>query len=225
MAIVFDSGDGDGADYLTNDSPTITDVPLTFACWANPNTKTGHDACITLGSNTNNYLFALNLRGDGKMSMEVRDSSARSVATSSGDYVAGSWNHCAGVCASSSSRQAYLDGTGGAIKTTTISPSGVNRLRMGEWTSTWGRPFDGSLAECGVWNVALTDGEIQALANGFTPALIRPESLVSYYPLVRNYIDQFGNNTVTPNNTVVWGEHPISIEDAPVTSRSAWGGI
>jgi len=228
MAIVFDSTDGDGADYLANESPIIslTSAPLTLACWVNPNSITAHDACITIGSSSANQLFALNLRANKKVTMEVRDSSGGSWASSTGLYRASAWQHVAGVCTSTVSRQAFLDGVGGTVNTTSRTPSSVDRIRIGEWSSTWSRPFDGMIAECAIWNVALSDGDIQAMASGLTPTLIRPDSLVSYYPLVRNYIDEFGVQEVTPNNTVVWAnEHPIAVEDAPSTHRSAWGGI
>jgi len=228
MAIVFDSSDGDGADYLTSTSAsTVTGPPLTLACWVNPSTLTGHDACIAVGSSGSNEAYALNLRATyKKVTMESRDSSGGSIAQAADDYRADAWQHVAGVCTSSVSRQAFLDGVGGTVSTTSRTPSSVDRIRIGEWSAVWSRPFDGMIAECAIWNVALSDGDIQAMASGLTPTLIRPDSLVSYYPLVRNYIDEFGNNEVTPNNTVVWAnEHPIAVEDAPSTHRSAWGGI
>jgi len=160
------------------------------------------------------------------VTMEVRDPSGQSLASSASDYSARVWQHVAGVCASTVSRQAFLDGVGGTVNTASRTPSSVDRIRIGEWTSTWSRPFDGEIAECAIWNVALSAGEIAAMSNGLSPILIRPESLVSYYPLVRDYIDHVGGNTVSPNNTVVWAnEHPISVEAAPQTIRSTWGGI
>ena len=38
------------------------------------------------------------------------------------------------------------------------------------------------LTAMGWWNVALTDGEIAALANGISPMFIRPENSVSFSP-------------------------------------------
>jgi len=226
VAITFDSSDGDGADYLTNESPSLTAAPLTLACWVKPNSIRDHDACITIGSSSANQLFALNLRASSQVTMEVRDSSGGNLALSASDYSASVWQHVAGVCASTVSRQAFLDGVGGTVNTASRTPSSVDRIRIGEWTSTWARPFDGEIAECAIWNVALSAGEIAAMSNGLSPILIRPESLVSYYPLVRDYIDHVGGNTVSPNNTVVWAnEHPISVEAAPQTIRSTWGGI
>jgi len=83
----------------------------------------------------------------------------------------------------------------------------------------------GKLAEVAIWNVALTAAEIATLAEGFLPTFIKPESLISYYPLVRDYSDRLGNNSVTESQTVTFAEHTRIIEGAGNTHRSAWGGI
>ncbi len=49
--------------------------------------------------------------------------------------------------------------------------------------------LDGSLAEMGIWDVALTEGEIKALAEGYTCDTIRPQSLIEYYPLLAEQTD------------------------------------
>jgi Concanavalin A-like lectin/glucanases superfamily len=46
------------------------------------------------------------------------------------------------------------------------------------------RQFDGSIAELGVWNAALTAAELAALGKGYSPRLIRPQSLKFYWPLI-----------------------------------------
>ena len=97
MAITFDSSDGDGADYLTNESPSLTAAPLTLACWVKPKSITDHDACITIGSSSVNELFALNLRASSRVTMEVRDPSGQSLASSASDYSGRVWQHVAGV--------------------------------------------------------------------------------------------------------------------------------
>jgi hypothetical protein len=48
------------------------------------------------------------------------------------------------------------------------------------------RNWDGILAEFAVWDAVLSDGEGFALCKGYSPLLIRPQSLVEYLPMVRN---------------------------------------
>ena len=51
---------------------------------------------------------------------------------------------------------------------------------------------DGSLAEAAIWNAALSDAEVAALATGVSPLLVRPGSLVFYAPLARDLLDRVG---------------------------------
>jgi hypothetical protein len=43
--------------------------------------------------------------------------------------------------------------------------------------------MNGRIAEAGIWNVALSDREVAALASGVHPARMRPDALVAYWPL------------------------------------------
>ena len=227
MAIVFDSDDGDGIDYLDKSSPTIDDFPLTFACWVKPEAINDWDGCITLGTSGSAYHFiSLSLHSGGKVRALTRASGGTAYGASTASYSAGTWQHVAGVFRNSDSRIAYLDGVAGTESTLSRPASGMDSLILGQWASgASSRPLDGSLAECAIWNVTLTAGEILSLSKGVTATTIRPASLVSYYPLVRDYIDVMGANEISPNNTVVYDPHPRIMEEAPTTFRPAWGGI
>lgn len=224
MSIKFDSGDHDGADYLEKSSPTVTGYPVTFACWVKPDSVSDWDGCISIAqSSVNNQHISLTLRSNGSVRAETRAVSfANSVG---GNYSAGVWQHVAGVFATSSSRLAYLDGVAGTENTTDLTPSGVDMLRIGQSASTAARPMDGLLAECAIWNVALSADDISQLYDGYTAINIKPESLVSYYPLVRDYQEHMGNNSVTPNNTVVYDDHPPVFDNVPSPVVGAWGGL
>ena len=226
MAIVFDSDDGDGADLLEKDSPTIDDFPLTFACWVKPEAINDYDGLISLGTKGSAYHHIdLSLRSSGYAVATVRGAGGASQSISGSSYTAGDWQHVAGTFRNSASRIVYLDGVAGAEETTNRPASGMDSLVIGDWASTHNYPLDGSIAECAIWNDTLTAGEILSLSKGVTATTIRPASLVSYYPLVRDYIDVMGANAVSPNNTVVYGTHTRIMEEAPPTFRPAWGGI
>lgn len=75
-------------------------------------------------------------------------------------------------------------------------------LFIGNRTSDSARCWDGNLAEAAFWNAILTDGEFAALAKGYSPSLIRPQSLTMYCPLVRANVDYKGA-APTVNGTVV----------------------
>jgi hypothetical protein len=106
--------------------------------------------------------------------------------TSTG-YSANTWHHACVVFSATNSRSVYLDGGGKATETTETGNPIVDRTGIGVvYRNTPAAYTDGRIAEAGIWNVALTDAEVAALANGVSPALIQPQSLKLYSPLIRN---------------------------------------
>lgn len=69
--------------------------------------------------------------------------------------------------------------------------------------------FDnGTICEVALWNVALTTGEMLALGNGFSPLLVRPQSLLIYWPLIRDIVALAGG-AVTSSGTTVADHAPM----------------
>jgi hypothetical protein len=111
----------------------------------------------------------------------------------------------------------WVDGTSEAVTDVSgdvaLVPNGealeVGR-RGNNSTSTVGY-FDGLIAEVGIWGAVLTDAEVASLAKGVSPLMVRPQSLVAYYPLYGrgstepDYINGLG---LTPTNSPVAAEHP-----------------
>ena len=65
----------------------------------------------------------------------------------------------------------------------------------------------GDFAELGMWREALTAGEVNSLAKGFPPKKVRPQSLYTYIPLVRNIQDTQKALTLTNTNATA-ANHP-----------------
>ena len=122
---------------------------------------------------------------------------------------AGEWYHAAGVFTNALSPQAFVNGivgvtTGGG----SVTPTGIDQILIGtRRTTSLGLYYNGSIAEVGIWNVALTAVEITSLAKGMTCDKVRPQSLVFYAPLVRDLIDQKGGLTITNNNGATVANH------------------
>jgi hypothetical protein len=113
------------------------------------------------------------------------------------------WNHAAGVFTTTNSRTAYLNGGGKSTDTTTGGLQNIfNRINFGARVRTSTTPdagtyYNGKLAEIGIWDVALTDAEILTLASGVKPTSVRPQSLISYIPIIRTVIDHIDDGTIT----------------------------
>jgi hypothetical protein len=194
---------------------SISPYPLTISCWFNAENTTANQALVYIGLSTSTSRFLLVASGavtNDPISFDViagGGGAAQSANTTTG-YNANTWSHACGVATSSNLRTVYLNGGSSGTNTTSVTPSTPNRLTIGSRLATGipGLFFDGSIAEVGIWNDALTAAEIASLANGMTCDKVRPQSLVFYAPLVRDLIDQKGGVTITNNNSATVANHP-----------------
>jgi len=123
-------------------------------------------------------------------------------------------HHICGVAVATNSRFIYVDGGSKVESTSSVVPTGINHTSIG-FIERNGAPvyyFSGSLWELFVYNVALNDREVAALANRVSPALIRPQNLVAYWKY-------FGNASPEPDEL---GGFPMSLTG---TVKSAHGGM
>jgi hypothetical protein len=51
--------------------------------------------------------------------------------------------------------------------------------------------LSGKVAEAAVWNVALTITDVAVLNAGYSPLFVKPQNLVAYWPLARDYFNQW----------------------------------
>jgi len=194
---------------------SISPYPLTIACWFNAENTTANHALVYIGLSTSTSRFLLSAAGavtNDPISFDViaTGGGASQQANTTTGYNANTWSHACGVATSSNLRAVYLNGGANGTNTTSVTPSTPNRLTIGSRLAT-GIPgifLDGSIAEVGIWNDALTAAEIASLANGMTCDKVRPQSLVFYAPLVRDLIDQKGGIAITNNNSATVANHP-----------------
>jgi hypothetical protein len=143
--------------------------------------------------------------------------------TSSG-FSTSTWHHVAGVFTSSTSRAAYLDGGNKGTNSTSIVPTGPfdETCFSGYWEGgVQYNSIDGYIAECAIWNAALTDAEVAALAAGYSPLLIRPANLVFYVPLIRDADEDIvGGLSLTANGTPTVEAHPRIYYPVPHSFQS-----
>lgn len=212
MAYTFNGS----SQYISATHP-VADVPLTLACWFKSNSATGQGLVNISSLGGNNYRVQLQANLAAKplratqQGLNSSNSAATGTAESTTGYTAGDWAHACGVFASITSRTVYLNGDGSATDTTqiTTSSAAIDRLWIGANSNSAGPALycDGSIAEVGVWNVALTAAEVAILATGASPTLVRPQSLVFYAPLIRDLVDLRGGLSLTNNNTATASDH------------------
>lgn len=164
------------------------------------------NARIQLGINGSNNVAAAQSESGGTVV------TATSTATADADVL----YHTAGVFASSTSRTAYLNGVAGTANTTANTFTAPNSVRLGARVlgGAAGNYMGGMIAEVGVWSVALTTSEIESLASGISPLMVRPDALVFYAPLLTttgNQLDWVGGVSLSPTNTPTDTDHPAIV--------------
>lgn len=175
------------------DVAEVTAAPFTVCAWGNTANITDTQTIFSLGNSTpTNDRFEMLWRGaiaGDPIFVEARENggTAGSVDTTTG-YSASTWHLSCYVEVSSASRSAFIDGGSEGTDTTSSTPAGIDRTLVATLQTSSGQIlfFDGAIAEVGIWNAALTDGEVATLAKSFAPPCVRRNALVAYYPMVRD---------------------------------------
>ena len=219
------------SDYLIYSGAAVTAVPLTMACWAKWNNLATATMLMTIGDNASTTSLLNRFRLNKNASDAILAAAANT--TTSGNSTAGTvtatntWYHCAGVYTSATSRTGYLDGVAGTANTTNLTPTSLDDTTIGASTfgsGSVGTYMDGQIAEAAIWNVALTAAEIASLAKGMSPLMVRPASLISYWPLVGNFspeIDLHGRLEMTVNGTTASNHPRVYMPRGPMIPRKA----
>lgn len=209
MARLFDDS---VPEYLRNNSTPATAVPLTLACWAYCNDLAGLQVALGINDWDADEAFSIGLSGDtggDPVNAFTTAGGSNSVATSSSGMTANTWHHICGVFAANDDRAAYIDGGSKGTQSQTRTPANLDTILIGS-RATWeaiDRSWSGGIAGPAIWTAALSDAEVLALFKGTDPRLIRPASLVAYWPLIRTLQDYVGGYHLTATGTAV-ADHP-----------------
>ena len=216
MARLFVKANPDKIEYNGTAPITIVGTPVTLAGWCYPDVAgqtmivcgVGSGATLSgvcrLGLNSANRMFGQRQDNGGTNNVSV--SGATATAVNQWQHVAATFSEFFTPHTVNVFYNGVADGTGsGAMLSTT-----TGRTSIGETPgnlSAGSRAWSGSLAEIGMWEVALGAAEIAALANGVSPLLIRPTALRFYAPLLRDILDVRGGLALTATGTSV-SVHP-----------------
>lgn len=177
--------------YGTNANGIVTAAPFSMSAWCRPTGTTADRYIVTVGdtASDNENMGLYMIATTNKIRAFSRSGGSSSEAESSAGASSGSWAHAGGVWSAANSRAAYLDGANKGTNAVSVTPTSIDTCRVGilarsSITSTL--CFVGDLAEVAIWSAALDDAEMAALGKGFCPQLIRPQSLVAYWPILGN---------------------------------------
>ena len=178
-------------EYLERASAVLSAAPFTLAAWAKPDTDAVNHCVMCIGHSSiadRHYMSYLTDTPDDTLRLiSIYGGSSSAVATTN-TYTVGSWNHCCHIEAGTTSRSVILNGdiaNKGTDTTSVASPSGIDRTSVGvrDEGGAYDLPFSGNIAWPAIWDVVLTNAEVRQLARGVRPTKIRPQNLVSFWPL------------------------------------------
>lgn len=174
--------------YLRVTTPVVTAYPFTLSLWFRVTTAASNPHIFTV-TNAVGGGWALRINS-ATMILRMNDWSGN--FTHGTTLSTGVWYHAYFRGISTTDKWLYINGAGGVQRTTsdTVGTPVVTTVGILQTaaTPTFALPFDGEVAEVALWNVDVGAGdELAALAKGVSPALIRPQSLLQYWPLVGRY--------------------------------------
>jgi len=234
--------------YAQVATPIVTAVPLTFAAWIYPTTVNTVGEIICIAAADSVHYFTLR-KNNASIEMVTRGAQTRT-ATSGATLVANTWYHVCAVTSAIDSRAAYVNGgnkgTNSQTTTPTVTGGQTSLARRGGTSAT--NYFPGRIAEAAIWNAALTDAEVAALAIGIEPSFIRHANLVAYLPLLChssawNGTNESGNvidvkraggwniSPASPNGPtsaeharIIYGSRSRAVKP-PITYQPGWSGF
>lgn len=212
MARQFD--DTAPEEYLEIDTAAGGVPPFTVAGWFNSDDITIDQTLVWIGYKLEASEWHSLEASGGRAGDPVRAYSSSAVAgsqsaQSTAGFGANAWHHACGVWAATNDRRAYIDGGNRGNDANNVVPDAPDRTsvgRRGDATPT--RYFSGAIAEAAIWSAALTDAEVAVLGRGYCPLFVRPQSLVAYWPLIRDPDnDLVGGYNLTPYNSPTVARH------------------
>lgn len=175
------------SDYFSMGTPTALSVSAgTMFVWLYPGSSTAVQIFFNYRVDGSNEIEIGDLHGLSSLNVRFvyRGGGSSSTVNSAASLTASVWSNVAMTWDKTADQmKAYINGTQeGTTQTGLPTISGTpTGLRWGN--SPFTDYFQGRMAEAALWDVALGQNEITALARGRLPCDVRPMSLIEYSPL------------------------------------------
>lgn len=210
-----------GTNFLRRTAAVYTTLPLTLACWVRLTAlPTGGGTITYFGMYASAAFDAYSLGytdGDtGPYASARQGLSPEGKAKATALPTAGQWFLHVGVFNSTGSRSSFIAGTNKGTNTTSATVGALNRTSVGK--------FDGSsslnplaatdlVAHPAIWDIALSDADVAALAvAGTLPTAVQGADLVAYWPfaaVANPQPDSIGANTLAVQGSLSLGTGPF----------------
>ncbi len=226
MGITFASASSENL-YNTSGSP-ISTAPFSMACWFNTTEMTNGKTLMSIGANGEpNFHHDMLLTGSGPgntAGVQSFTDTGNDFALTSTSYSSGVWHHVAGVFAATNSRTVQLDAAGKGTDTGTRAVTGKDSVTIGMTSDSSPTNYmDGIIAVPCVWDVALTDDDVLALASGAHPLTVRPANIQAFWELahVTDLRDPVGDFDLTASGGATAEDPPAVHVPFPLICAAA----
>ena len=220
------------AQYLDYANSIITATPFTIGTWLYPDNNSTWQM-IVASNQAGAAIYYIHLAiNSTAIQFAYRGSLAgntTSIDTSASTLAQNQWQHICGVAVSDSVANVFIDGGNKATQSSgTFDGFGGNLDHVylaARNVSGVGDYLNGRLANTAMWNAALSDAEVAVLADGYSPLLVRPESLIAYWPLIGKTspeIDVVGGYNLSLNGAPAAWNHPaVRMASMPASGSPA----
>jgi hypothetical protein len=157
--------------YVTIDGLPVTAPPFTVGAWFFAISITQNQALWSMGDAAGaNYFVLYAGLTNQTVSAGANAGAGEVLANSDVGLLVDTWHHGCAVFTSATARAAYLDGGKKGTDSTSCTPTGIDRCRLGilEATPTFLYTLRGRLAHVCVWNIAKTDADMQRMYDPAT---------------------------------------------------------
>jgi hypothetical protein len=196
------------SDNMEITSALVSATPLTLFARFQPTTvAAGNASIVSVTGSSGSHSFQL--RRNGSSIEAFSGEGAAGGAASIPGLIANSSYNCAAIFTSSTSRTIRAGTATSATDTTAVTVTSLDRTNIGARynAGSLGAFFAGLIGEVAIWNVAITSEEFAQLWYGFSPLLIRPDSLVAYFPLVAHADDLLESRSFTVTGAAPTSTH------------------
>lgn len=218
------TGDGSADYFLDSSISTFSVAPCSMFCWFRMDvtgTTMTPMHCVDAGTGAWSGLWFQKDSSENLFARARANSSSVTVSATIGTSLSANTWYALGMTKVNTTSLDYrvngwLDGSK-ATDTQTLLAHPLAREELAIlslYNNAASNYVDGAMAHCAGWNVELSDGEMEALAKGYSPKRIRPQSLAFYCPMLEtantaNALDMKGNMALTAtSNPGLAADHP-----------------
>lgn len=162
----------------------FTASPITLSAWFRTTNADAEQQILGMYDNTTSNQWTVLMVSDlGSVRAHRRVGGGSAIANTTTSLIANTWHHGCAVMTGINTADAFLDNRGDATDTTSFTDSNpLTVIGVGQHRDTSpSRPFDGDMAELGMWDIALNFFERDQLARWrYSPLMVRPEHLIWY---------------------------------------------